>query len=148
MLNKLYILFSVCALSFLSACTEEKQQNTQTGATTKVNTTQASGQSSLEQTTEAVTKTLQQQKSQLDQSINDINKTLTEMNSTYEKEFKVNQDQINQLAGQLGALARQAGEGARMLETTTQTLGQAIQQGFEEGYNKAKTAEQNQGNQK
>ncbi len=99
---------------------------------------------SIQETTQAITNSLQQQKSELDQSLNELSQTLTQLTQDYDKEFKLSEDQVNKLAGQLGKLAKQAGEGARVLETTTQTLGQAIQQGFEEGYNKAKTAEQQQ----
>lgn len=132
-----------CALIMISACSDESKETSMNNAPATQQPTQTiTAQSNkitdakvmIEQTTNSVNQAIQQHKSQIDQSINDISKTLDHMSNTYENDIKVSDDDIQQLARQLGKLAKQAGEGVRTLEKTTQTLSEAIQQGFNDGY--------------
>ncbi|MGY0399132.1 MAG: hypothetical protein ACWIPH_04190 [Ostreibacterium sp.] len=141
-----YLFISVIALSLLSACSEEKDQtptqhNKQKPPVVTNNQSHQSEpvsqlQSSLEQTTQAIAKVFNQQKNDINQSINHISSTLNKINNTDQNELTINPDKINQLAKQLEQFAQQAGQSARILESTTIILGNAIQQGFKEGYKK------------
>ncbi|PIE45733.1 MAG: hypothetical protein CSA44_01940 [Gammaproteobacteria bacterium] len=110
---------AISALSFLSACSEDKPEQ------------------KIEKATESMSELLKEQKSQFDQSIKQINESLNQLSSTYEKGYQVDETEIQGLADQLETLARQAGQGAKLLENTTKVLGEAIQKGFEEGYNQS-----------
>lgn len=157
-MKKLSLLVSVYALSFtLGACSDEQETSkTEAQKTQAVVASAKISDSTTDRTADTIAKELgidydsgslkklQEQKVNLSKSLDEFSQSLKEMGDIYEQELDISQEKINKVAGQLGKLAKQAGEGARVLETTTQTLGQAIQQGFEEGYNKAKTAEQKQ----
>ncbi|MBS9778064.1 MAG: hypothetical protein KGV50_04795 [Gammaproteobacteria bacterium] len=136
MVKKTYFMtIYLCALSILSACSDEDKKHS------TPQTTQQQPEKNLDNVatkTENITQSLKQHKNEFDKSIKDISSTLTELSDTYESDLKVNEKQINELAGKLGKLAKQAGESARMLEKTTKTLGDAIQEGFNEGYNEKK----------
>lgn len=88
----------------------------------------------IDSTTESVNQALQQ--TQLDQTLNDISQKLTQIGNDLGNDLELKEDDINDLAEKLGQLARKAGKSAKTLEKTTQTIGEAIQKGFAEGYNK------------
>lgn len=152
MKKPLPLLAIICALSLaLSACSEDSKTDSASQASTAVaptpnnlpavpqdtsQNTLTDGQAIIEQTANSINQAIQHHTGEINQSLGELSQTLSKMSDTYENDYKVDENDISQLAKQLERLARQAGEGARTLEKTTKTIGEAIQKGFEEGYQK------------
>lgn len=143
------VVTTLFALSFLSACSEESQSSGESNHAspavaekTLVQPQQQQTDQSIEATAKALAKMLKQQKDTFDTSLDELNHAIEEVSKDYDDNLDFSEKNINSLAEKLGKLARQAGEGAKKLEKTGKVLGDAIQKGFEEGYQQSPESKQ------
>lgn len=143
--NGLFCRFGIISVMLLAlmtvGCDDSSQNNAQSGEkiTEQKNNRSVSSdpfkaKQTIEQTTKAIGDAFQQQQNQMNQALNELSQTLDDASESYEKNLNLSKENVNNLAEKLGNLAKQAGKSARTLEDTGKTLGNAIKNGFEQGY--------------